>query len=380
MIKVIYIFLSFFLYISSFFKDRNLYKINLVLVFLFFSSAYCLNYDWINYRYFYEKILSGDIIESVIHSGFEPGFVIVSYLCKTLDLDYQWVMVFLNIIIFSFFNSAVKKFDNKNLALFVFFSFFGFFLIAEQIRQAVALSIGFKALDCYINEKKLRAYFLVIVASLFHVSAVFLIVLMLLHKMLYRKNRPFFTIMVLISGTLAPLGFSLILQNSAMFSFYPLLAKKLAYYNNQDLGNDSGLLTLGLLPNLALVILIGLYAVKNYGRRYSQQALIASAFIIQSKIISLFYRFSHYGIINILFCFDEVFKDKKPLNFYRCLVVTVVFSFALKPLSTELYRSSLFDYHFYWVTSQNENSMKKNRCDTLYKVYPTSTYTLGTCS
>jgi hypothetical protein len=212
------------------------------------------------------------------------------------------------------------------------------------------------------------------------VSAVFLFAIVYVHKVFSKKSRPGLIILMLVAGTIAPLLFSIILQNPSIFSFYPLLEKKLAYYSNQDLGNDSGILTPGLLPNAIILVLICYYCLKTFGSRFSQQAMIAAAFIIQSKIISLFYRFSHYGIIYFFFSFDEIFKDKKPLNFYRFLVMTVILLFGLKPLSTDLYRTSLFDYQFYWTTGQDKISMKNRKCDVLYKVYPTSTYTLGTCS
>lgn len=377
---MIYIFLALFLYVSTLSKSTKLYTVNLVLVFIYFSSAYCFNYDWINYRNFYENVLSDNLVQSIIESGFEPGFVIIAYSTKLLGLDYQWVIVFLNVIVFSFFNSSIKKFHNKNIALFIFFSFFGFFLLAEQIRQAVALAIGLKAIQYYIDKKASKFYFLTILAILFHVSAVFLFVIMYVHKIFSRKSKPVIILIMLIAGTLAPLLFSIILQNPSFFSFYPLLAKKLAYYSNQDLGNDSGILTPGLLPNIILLLLVCYYCLKTFGSRHSQQALVASAFIIQSKIISLFYRFSHYGIIYFFFCFDEIFKDKKPLNLFRFFVMTIILSFGLKPLSTELYRASVLDYQFYWTTSQDQNSMKDRKCDILYQVYPTSTYTIGTCS
>lgn len=375
-----YVCLVFILYITSFSRKIILYRLNVFICFFYFASAYCFNYDWINYRFFYENVLNDNFFKSILNSGFEPGFVFVSYVIKSLHLDYQWVVIFLNAISFIFFNSAINKINNKNCALFLFVSFFGFFLIAEQIRQGVALAIGLKAIELFLRQKKKSALLIAFLAIFFHVSAIMLIVMMYILYKFKSEYKPVTLMVFFILGMAAPLLFSIVLTHPQIFSFYPLLQKKLIYYSNQDLGNESGILTLGLIPNLMLLILISYYCLKSYGKRLSQPSLLAAAFIIQSKIIALFYRFSHYGVLYFIFFFDEVFHDKKLLGWYRFLLLTVILMFGLKPLSTELYRSSLFDYHFYWTNNYTPNEIKNSRCQQLFKTYPTSTYTRGTCS
>jgi len=357
-----------------------LFFYNAVIIFIFFSSAYCFNYDWMNYRSFYEYTMDGSFFNNVVNSGFEPGYIAVSMFCDMLSLDYQWVMICCHAIIMYCIVCTIGKMYNKNLALFIFFSFCGFYLIAEQIRQAVALSIGFLGYSRLRNGSVVKFYIYVTVAMLFHISAVFLFIFHFLDKKFYYRRKPLLLFLLLFVGSILPLVFTLILQHPEWFSFYPLLMRKLSYYSESELANNSAIFTLGLIPNIILISLCLYSFAKDKFFKSSQQAILAAAFIIQSKVVALFYRFSNYGVYYLIYSFDDHLHGRPRNHLFQVLIVACTLLFALKPFSTELYRDSVMDYHFYWLSSKSEiSNIKIKRCDALYRAYPLSPYTLGTC-
>ncbi len=378
---MLYLLLTIWLMICSFTRNSSIFIYNILLLFIFFSSAYCFNYDWMNYRVFYENLNSLSLIDNIVNSGFEPAFVAISMLCNTLKLDYQWVIILCDIIIFFCVVKTIGKFRNKNIALFVFFAFFGFYLIAEQIRQAVAISIGLLAF-AKLKQGYSKSFFLyVVLAMLFHVSAVMIFSFYFLEKIFYMRKRRLLLIVFLIVGTILPSLFSILIQHPEWFSFYPLLMKKLSYYADSELGNNSAIITPGLLPNTLLLLICMVFFVRDIYYKYSQQAIVSAAFIIQSKVVALFYRFSNYGIIYIIYAVEDYLgSSRKNSVFIYISFVLCITLFALKPFSTELYRSSVMDYHFYWLSEKNDEAkIKISRCDVLYNVYPDSPYTIGTC-
>ncbi len=106
----------------------------------------------------------------------EPGFVVLNLITFKLNLGFNFlifIMAVLTILpkIYFFYKRSL----NFPLTLIIFFSTSYFIFDFTQIRQALAIGLFIYSLR-FIIEKKIVSYFLVIiVASLFHVSALILL-------------------------------------------------------------------------------------------------------------------------------------------------------------------------------------------------------------
>lgn len=358
-----YTFLCCILALSSYSKSKLICILNTVLIFIFLSGAYSYGYDWIRYREYYEQVFKVADISTWLY---EPGFSLILLTTKLLKLDYQWVVVICSFILCAnICNYALKK-KSINFCLFFVFSVFGFMEFAEQIRQGVAISFVLLSVNYLLEKSNKKFALFVFFASMFHASAIICLAFAPLLKILTKKNAKLKALIFTILGFIAVWGFKLFILNIGSFGFSGFIATKLQGYATSD-GSDSGVLSAGLILNLA-VIFIALLSTQTHKAKHFC-SVIFSFFVIQSKAVSIAYRFSYYGYSFIYEAFEWLYTVKNGRNFNKIILLMVLLVFCFKPLLNPVYRAMFDDYHSFWLGIFTEQpdiiNIRNERCATL---------------
>lgn len=114
-----------------------------------------------------------EVFELLFHSNFEPGYNIAVWVLSQFFTSGQWVFVFQGVIV----AVSVCCFVNKNsrhpcVSLIIFMSLGLFNFMVQGIRQSIAMSICFFAVEQIKNRKLIRFLLLVFLAMSFHGSAI----------------------------------------------------------------------------------------------------------------------------------------------------------------------------------------------------------------
>ncbi|HOK35979.1 MAG TPA: EpsG family protein [Paludibacteraceae bacterium] len=155
---------------------RYLNYIVILTYILFFGFRGFIGWDWYNYYPFYKNIKIGENLLQNQNNISDYGFIffaaLIKYLFKSYD-SFILINTLINIILLNaIFNRYLdQKYHAFGYALFLAFN--GLFLEVDLLRNVKALLIFLIAIQ-YIEERKPLPYFaLIILAFLFHWSAIF---------------------------------------------------------------------------------------------------------------------------------------------------------------------------------------------------------------
>lgn len=127
------------------------------------------------YRFFYYLDIKN--VNEILSLGlYEPGFLLYTYICKSLvDNYYVWIFISSLIDIFLLYFAFKRYSYNLILSFIVYMSFMGLLFEFNLMRNSKAILIFLISLK-YIERKEFIKYFLCnIIAITFHFSAVFYI-------------------------------------------------------------------------------------------------------------------------------------------------------------------------------------------------------------
>lgn len=266
------------------------------------------------YRY---NFISATSLHNFMDQGLELGFKLLTVAIRQITADFNFYLVVVGVIyifpIIYMFNKYKSKLDlfSSVLLYFTVFLFSSF----SPIRQCLAASIGLLAFDKMIEKKTFQSFLFIIIAVLFHKSAIILFIpyLCVFLKILDRK----LIILILIS-----LFMALVFMRNNIFIFF---SENSRYINYDVSGNGFGLEQIVYyVPIIALVLYcrkyIGSYYVKlNYSYVFS-----AFCFGMLGYIITIFGRvyLTYLPLVFIIGGNIKVLKRKKPQ--YKLLINLIV--------------------------------------------------------
>lgn len=211
-----------------------------LLVFIPSAIRYDIGTDYLSYENIYHKL--------EYYNEIEPAFYFINTFLKSINASAQWMFAtFAFIFTYVFFRAYPRK--NAWLFHFVFISILWFFSF-NGIRQATALAFSALALLFYFRGFYLKFFLLILVASLFHLSAIFigivgLIASLPLSSFLKAKIMPnFFIIGLLTTFFLSTFVIAYIEKFLALLS----MEKYASYFQNSnhfietDFGSGLGIL------------------------------------------------------------------------------------------------------------------------------------------
>ena len=157
------------------FKD-----IAFLLLFLTSGLRYETAVDWVNYKRFFENV---DPIYSIFDNGLtgffneyntEPFFTLLNSLVRTFTDDVQVLFFIISLITTTLLFKSIQFFSERKYFFFsvmLYYVLIFFILDMSGIRQCIALNVIFYAVKPLSDNKLIKYYFLVILASFFHFSA-----------------------------------------------------------------------------------------------------------------------------------------------------------------------------------------------------------------
>ena len=192
------LFLLFLVFWEFSLKSKNVSNISRLRVvmcsgfILFFGFRGFVNTDCLSYYPFFEnlKTVWDNVSYEQVITGYswEPGFITVVYLLKSIIPNYQvWILLWCVIIIAGvdfIFTRYVKYYS---LAFLLFFIFSGYVIITNLMRASVAMFLFLLSVPC-LERGNLKKYLLLnSLGCLFHISSV----IYLLSYPLFRNKIPF---------------------------------------------------------------------------------------------------------------------------------------------------------------------------------------------
>lgn len=263
---------------------------------------YDVGTDWSGYKDWFEyyKVVPW---ESLNKLNFEPGFLFLNYFLASFGFSYT--IMFFSVALISWF-FLFKGLAAKFLPLFIFFVFVDeyFFWSMNGIRQFVAISIFIFSIR-FIIQKNLKKYSAsILIASLFHTSALILLPFFFIPwEKIYKVGVWFF--MFIISLFLA--NTSLILNSvenvlKVVGNFVPILSVYLEYFENGRFEASITEIGLGFYFRVIIASLIFYYS-RYVVEKYPSTKIFFLLFFIGSILYNMFYMFPLIGRINLYFIF-----------------------------------------------------------------------------
>lgn len=159
--------------------------------------------DYATYQRMFDYLDELSVPGSVLPT-FEPGFVFIVRAFKTLDnMNYgAWIMLFFAVSSLALkLYSFNKLFPNPFIISLFYFSHYFFLHEVTQIRIGLGAAIFFFAFTFYIDGRKWIFVLLILIASLFHYSAILYLTIFLFDNKYIRRG--IFLIMISLSIVLA---------------------------------------------------------------------------------------------------------------------------------------------------------------------------------
>lgn len=192
--------------------SKYLLLVGYFLLLIFFGLRGFVMTDFVNYYPYFDSIDGIDSIPEIIMSkGWEPGFILYTYLCKSIFPNY-FAWNFISCLIdLSLLYVVLKKYScNHFFSLIVFFVVGGIPLEMNVLRNAKAIFIFLIAIK-YIEERRLVPYIaMILLAMTFHVSAVLYIPF---YFFIHKKMPKWTLFVVFVFGCIILFGHISILSN-----------------------------------------------------------------------------------------------------------------------------------------------------------------------
>ncbi|HEU5365123.1 MAG TPA: EpsG family protein, partial [Hanamia sp.] len=212
-----------------------LFIIVILLAFLAGFQDTSVSKDYLNYQYLFDEIY--DITDSGFYYllAFEPGFVAIVVFFRHLFASNYGLVIML---FYALSSLTLKVYTinrlsiNPYLTILYYFSYF--FLLHEmtQIRIALASAIFLISLIPFLNEKRRVFVILILLATCFHYSAIFYLIILFFNT--HKLNKNLYITLLFLSLILGVLKFSILspLSNLDISDFSGKLNNYIEISNN----------------------------------------------------------------------------------------------------------------------------------------------------
>lgn len=354
-----------FLYLMSFNNDKRLFKITFFVVTVYYVFSFGRGYDWINYYDIYHNITDST---SVFDSPFEPGYYIYMMVAKMFGATYIIQNSLATMAVFLCVYRFCINTNNPSLSFFAIICFMGHYLLSEQIRQAISVCVILLFYDAFLKKKIYLSLFSIILAMMFHISAIFC----LLYYLILNDNKKYSNLKFLIYCILFLVAFYYAWANPDL-----LIGAKFLYYKFVAYANsyDEGFISIEKLINSKVIFIyfimltISIMILKYRKVPAMNNSIKALVFMILSKLTVFLGRFQYYMVPLLISGFDEYFSRRKISGnalVYRTLYATSLFIISIVPFWTPSTLSSINNslYIISISEKQIENAIQE-RCETL---------------
>ncbi len=305
-------------------------KISWLIFFIFLSLRFNYGNDYLGYLYFY---LNADYSDQFIpgdydFKGLEIGWSFASWIFHFFGTQGFILMVafFSGINCFVFYR-FVKVYVPQSyywfVVLFYSLNYEMLLIMSSAMRQSVALSIFLFSFD-YLKSREFFKYsFLIFLSSLFHTSALFLILLYFIPLIKFKINEyslffplTSFILVLFFSDGISKLLFSFTDGN---FDFYGVYES--GEYEERSIG-------LGLLTNIAIYAILYLRSLRSKNiiiNNINSKIILILMFLYPFGIVNpMINRINYYLIPVTLLSFSNVFEEWKNKTFKNLFIIFVL--------------------------------------------------------
>ncbi|MGK9126758.1 EpsG family protein [Olivibacter sp. SA151] len=250
-----------------------------VLVLIFISSIrWNVGTDWYSYTDYFSKVES--YVEKPETNMMERGFTYLNYIVKVFTDNYSILLTLIAILTIGLKARFIYKHENiMLLSLFLYFCYYMADIFA--VRQYLAISITLWSIPSIIKRRVIPFIFIITIASLIHVTAVFFIFAYWIYPMRFSPKLIYISLLVSlilgfvdIGGLLARLAMHLAGVDSRV-------GEKLLFYNEE---------TLDMSGNLYVAFAIGV----------AKRAIFLPLFIAFQPHVAQIDRAKYTGYLNLL--------------------------------------------------------------------------------
>jgi transmembrane protein EpsG len=150
---------------------------------------YNVGTDYMMYQAGFNAIVTNNTIRSYV--DFELGYIFINKIVSLLGGNFYWLMFIMQLATMHYiYKALLNEKDNIDIELGMFIYMFLYYLISfNLVRQGLALSISIYAITCLNKKNKAVFIFYVLLASLFHKSALICLGILAVKFIFENRNR-----------------------------------------------------------------------------------------------------------------------------------------------------------------------------------------------
>lgn len=339
-------------------KDRGIFMIITMIVMMLLAAFRSINVgnDTDEYIRIFNEILSNPDYANI--TRYEVGYIFLNKFVGKFTFNPQGIIIVTAVIYYTVFIwFYVKHSKNYSLTLILFFCLM-FDSTLTMIRQELAMAFILVSFDRILDKKHIEALIWIIIASLFHSSAIIMVILLFLPYIKFDK--------IWVIGILL-ICFLLAFTN-VLYKVCQLILPAYAHYFGGKYSESGWLaITYKICYNLAFFILVSL-AIYKLGRDKCNlldsrrlnciqknnlilwMMFIAFAILIIGYKINLVDRFLYYFIgVSIVCTSNTLLKyDTRSRKIITILMVTILIAYSIIVIKIRPEWNIIYPYTFFW--------------------------------
>lgn len=343
-----YLILLFIIILCSFLdysKNKFIQKIfaflTLLILIFFTGTRIETGNDWISYLEFFENLNPEEnLVTLSLIAKFEPGYTFLNIIIKYLGGSLNEVFLLASFITIGFIGISIRKYTQLwfiPILLYLRYSYFQTNMMF--VRQGIALAIFLYSIQ-FIKEKKMWKYFfLIIIASLFHISAIILFPIYFIANKSFSKR--VFLILLFFSFILLPLN---------LISFISIhipidsIKSSVVGYVESDVWGKSSAISMSTIERLGIVI-FGIYCYNSLKKKFNYFEVMFILYFVGVLIYFISFnsyvfaeRFSIYFNVAAMFLltyYISFFKHKIQKILYHFFLILFVSIYIIKTVYVE---------------------------------------------
>lgn len=322
-------------------------------VILFYGFREHVGNDYQTYLSYYKYFRSNISIKTITHTYMEPGYVILNVIADALFEDNYGIFLVTGIVLFGFLYMVLykmKKQISMPMAIFIYFMTCYSFA-CNGVRQSIAAILVLYAYTYMMERRFWKFLCCLIMASLFHTSAIFCVVFYLL--VLIRPQAQKLVKIMLVGGGII----AILLKNQIV-----AVLANLSLYSSYSTWTGSGLINgtsfmLYVVPTIVLVEIYKGELIKNNPRYETYVTLLYVQIPFQSLGVfnAVMERMAVYCSVVEVILIPMIYKaiNNRKNKTSAMIVITVWFVVYFVIMNIVLSGNGIFPYHFWdFVDSQ----------------------------
>lgn len=309
-------------------KNKKIEEITFIIMALFLCASYFNGSDWRQYELYYNLIT----FENFKEIYFEKGYVLYNLIFKYLKIDFFEMFIFTKIIIILIFKKIIFKYsENKYLTMGLFFSFMGIFLFIDcPFRNLIAIGIVLYA-QKYLTKSKIKYILFIIMASLFHNSAIIFILLIIKLRKTFKKEILFIIIILIF----------IFLSNdillSKLLSYMPFYDTRIIHYLGSKY-DEGKIISVGSLEKILIIfLLLVTKKTKIINKKIIYYSIIYFLLYRIGLTFKFLARYAFYFQLFYLVALSNIIMTTEKIK--QKIIITLVFGYAMLQMITVIHKN-----------------------------------------